>query len=101
MPYSQSKKLTATEKRLQALKAQLYGKGAQNNTSLYRAAAVTIDRAAVPSYPARAIDNSSAQTLIYLRQDLLRIAALAVLAVTSEIVLFFAFNNQTLTNLFK
>ncbi|MCL5784701.1 MAG: hypothetical protein M1142_05105 [Patescibacteria group bacterium] len=78
MSYSRSKKQTENEKKLQVLKAQLYGKDIQ--VSL-----------AKPSSNF-AFKAEPGQTTVletdYLRKDLLKITILAILAIGGQLLLF-------------
>ncbi|MFA5932826.1 MAG: hypothetical protein WCV81_01010 [Microgenomates group bacterium] len=82
MAYSQAKELTDTEKRLQALKIQLFGKEknikVQNNkmTATNQSATLTLD-------------HHQHQDLAYLRKDLLKIATLAIIALFVQLMLKF------------
>ncbi len=100
MSYSQSKKLTDTEKMIQAIKAQLYGKEGVSTAS-YKSSVTSNPKTTSAIHTPPTSSSQSPQTMVYLRQDLLKIAALAALAVGSEAALYFAFNSQVLTKLLR
>lgn len=87
MTYSQSKKLTDTEKRLQVLKTQLFGKES--------------NQIKVQTAPANIQTNSPSasyqpQDLSYLRKDLKKIALLAFVAIGAQLILYMQFTFKVL-----
>ncbi|MDD2822836.1 MAG: hypothetical protein PHQ59_02020 [Candidatus Daviesbacteria bacterium] len=83
MAYSESKELTDTEKRLQALKTQLFGKEKVKATKK-------------SSYQTSAIHNTGVisttqhehQDLAYLKKDLLKITMLATIALFVQLIIY-------------
>lgn len=94
MPYSQSKKTSGTEKRLQALKAQLYGK---------EETAPKVTSSQNTSYTFTA--GSSVQTMQtviqsntgYLKKDLTKITFLAALIFLAQIALYLSVQYKLIT----
>lgn len=90
MSYSQSKKSTNTEKKLQALKTQLYGKE-HSNISMQ---STTTNKFHLPSQDLPASQPTKQPTTImpnYLRQDLLKIALLAAIAISVQVIVYLKF----------
>lgn len=81
MAYSESKKLTDTEKRLEALKIQLFGKE-ENRSKI------------IPTVQVR--ETAKPQDLTYFRHDLLKILLLATLIISAEIILYLQFTFKIL-----
>lgn len=92
MAYSQSKKLTDTEKRLEALKIQLFGKEENRikksaNIKIHEAGKTQIFTTGATIKP---------QDLTYFRNDLLKILTLATLAISAELILYMLFTFKIL-----
>lgn len=92
MAYSESKRLTDTEKRLQALKTQLFGKE-RNQIKVPVNTKTNIQTAAQENIIAASYQH---QDLTYLRNDLKKIALLAFLAITAQILLYMQFTLKTI-----
>lgn len=76
MSISRSQKLTDTEKKLQAIRAQLYGKEEQ---------AIPIQS---KTYKLTTALTHSVSDTSYLKKDLLKICLLAFLAISAQIILY-------------
>lgn len=87
MAYSESKRLTDTEKRLQALKTQLFGKEG-NQIKVPVGTKVNIQTAAQKNTITSSYQH---QELTYLRNDLRKIALLAFLAIGIQFLLYMQF----------
>lgn len=92
MAYSQSKKLTDTEKKLEALKIQLFGKEenrikTSTNIKIHEAGKTQTSTAETTIKP---------QDLTYFRNDLLKILTLATLAISAELILYMLFTFKIL-----
>lgn len=87
MAYSQSKKLTSSEKKLQALKTQLYGKE-QPVVSSPSQSSTTFN------YNSTQVNIATNQTIetSFLKQDLLKIGILATVIFTIQALLFLGIN---------
>jgi hypothetical protein len=91
MSYQQTKKLTAVEKKLQALKTQLYGKS--SNTFVPGKQNITADQV-IPAQPQQSTFSSTAALdTTYLKHDLLKIFLLASLALGVQVLLFILTRN--------
>ena len=93
MPYSRSKKLTSTEKRLQLLRTQLYGKEEGSSTVLPKPVNSSAFSFKIPTKSGEStkmLTNTS--DTHYLRHDLLKILLLAILAVGIEAILYIGIN---------
>lgn len=89
MSITQSKKLTDTEKKLQFLKTQLYGKEEQISTrSLQHSSegSFHLNSAENPTISSRS--SLSGLDTAYLKNDLLKICLLAALAISFQILLY-------------
>lgn len=82
MSYSRSKKLTDSEKRLQALKSQLYGKERETTSNTFRFDSSGIKENGTPSQSANT--NTS-----YLRHDLIKTFILATFTLAAQLVIYF------------
>lgn len=87
MSYSRSKKDTDTEKKLQAIRTQLYGKDREiSSGNTFKFKAVDFPKTLSPEKPLK-------EDTVYLRQDLLRTAILATFALTAQILLYLIMQN--------
>ena len=90
MTYSRSKKTTDTEKKLQSIKAQLYGKDAVTSSPIST------------TYKFKSEGESKINNRIlanqpdtaYLKNDLIRIFVLATLAIGAQLALYFSFASK-------
>jgi hypothetical protein len=86
MAYSQSKKLTDTEKKLQSLKIQLFGK----EKNLVSQPMVTSQKTNIINQSATvSISTHQHQDIAYLKKDLLKILTLAMIALFVQLMLKF------------
>lgn len=89
MGYSQSKKLSQTEKKLQSLKLQLYGKP-ENLMSLTtekpKSTHSAINQSSDTLVSSGAIKNNDPH---FLKKDLTKIFLLAILAISIELTIYF------------
>lgn len=88
---SRSKKITDTDKKLLALKTQLYGKevkGDQSNSSSFNFK--TLNNQQIPQN----YTSTVTPTYNYLKHDLLKITLLATVAVSAQIILYFVLNRN-------
>lgn len=102
MGYSQSKKLTDAEKRLQMLKLQLYGKEINYSEKIKKTDNLKdANSSTLPtsSLSADGIGFLNHSELIqstdphYLRKDLIKIFILAFLAISTQLILYFSLNH--------
>lgn len=85
MAYSRSKKLTTTEKKLQTIKNQLYGKETNSTTFNFKSA--------------ESMNTTSNSTSLkietnYLKNELIKITLLAALAIGAQLILYFIFQQK-------
>ncbi len=85
MAYSRSKNLTTTEKKLQTIKNQLYGKESDSTTFSFKSVEKT--------------DTTSNSTSLkietnYLKNELIKITILAALAIGAQLILYFIFRQK-------
>ena len=90
MAYSQSKKLTDTEKKLEALKTQLFGK--EKNVG-YTKNDLTTTKGEVKqaAFSQSAFQKTEIQDVNYLRRDLQKIFILASIAIGAQLILYMQF----------
>lgn len=90
MAYSQSKKLTTAEKKLQILKAQLYGKNevvtAKSSPSLFTNAVVDLS--------SKNHHLSTSHEITFLKKDLIKTLIFATLAITIQITVYFVLQSR-------
>ena len=87
-------KHTLEEKRLQTLRQQLYGKEEPKQTSLKSAPKKISYTSAARLNPTATV--TSAFTTPYLKQDLLKVTVLTLIAIGSQLLLYFLLRNQML-----
>ncbi len=85
MAYSQSKKLTNIEKKLEAVKRQLFGKEESHIKK----------NVSIPTFTTETTIKH--QDLTYFRKDLLKILTLATLAISAQLILYLQFTFRFLT----
>ncbi|KKR80152.1 MAG: hypothetical protein UU73_C0001G0319 [Candidatus Daviesbacteria bacterium GW2011_GWA1_41_61] len=91
MSYSQSKKLTDTEKKLQSLRAQLYGK----DKDLTPTSPSKTNSFSFKSSPEEAAPGTKTTADTgYLRHDLLKILLLASLMIGAQVALYFSLKSN-------
>lgn len=96
MGYSQSRKLTSTEKRLKSLRTQLYGKE-EVTTALSKPSGSTsfkftpFKKEGEVKVAAPKIESSDSKGT-YLKQDLMKIFFLALLAIGAEFLIYLGIN---------
>lgn len=83
MSYSQAKKLTDTEKKLQVLRLQLYGKAKEEKSSPASLAKFKSDILSPVS------SNQTSADLSFLNKDLRKIFLLALAAISIQLVIYF------------
>ncbi len=90
MAVVQSKKLTSTEKRLQALRTQLYGKEVKSIPISVK----PVDHQSVFNFPATSahVANLSIDETNYLKKDLMKIFVLAIIILAIQMGLYFSIN---------
>ncbi|MDO8499021.1 MAG: hypothetical protein Q7S44_04520 [bacterium] len=86
MTYSRSKKLTEAEKRLQALRSQLYGK--EKDSSSPTQVKATFTAPAAENKTEAAVKPPA--EVNYLRSDLLKTTILASIIIGAQLVLYFS-----------
>ena len=86
MAVHRTHKLLSSEKRLQLLQTQLYGKTDENPTANIQ-----------PQYPSSRIQHPSSKTdITYLKHDLTKIALLTTLAIGIQLLIYFGSRSNLL-----
>ncbi|MFH0937113.1 MAG: hypothetical protein V1808_02385 [Candidatus Daviesbacteria bacterium] len=86
MAYQQTKKLSTAEKKLQALRTQLYGKG---EVQIHQTPTFHSQKDTSPSTPiSHQSTSSSTLDVSFLRHDLLKILLLAALAIGAQLLIY-------------
>jgi hypothetical protein len=91
MSYQQTKKVTDVEKRLEALKRELYGKEKPVYIAPKLNQTPSIEIANQLLAP---LNPSNKSDVYYLNNDLKKILILATLAISTQVLLFLQFNNH-------
>lgn len=106
MAIQQTKRQSDLEKRLALLRRQVYGKGSESRY-ISKSVGQSINESETPTHRytdtpnRRTTETLTSSDTTYLRQDLLKIAALSSIAIGAQVILFFLSKNHILRlNLF-